>query len=711
MKKYINKEILKNTGLIGGTIFLCELIFRVLLKYPIFDKGTLRIFLGLFILALLISILLSFTKRKWIQNTIKTITVLIATIYAIAQAGFQNYLGVFISLGTSSQLGAVKDYIKDYFDSFDKAFYLMLIPLILYLIYQFYMEPKMTKKKLEQQRLLEEQLPKNKKKKSKKKLEEERIALEKEEILAKTLVIKQRFVAFGVIVVGIGLYIGSIYVPFMQNKLQVVSNAELIKTVSVPNIAVTQFGTSYYGMIDIKNFIFPVEIEEKFEEEEIIIQEETDFSRIIDDTAWDLLLNDPNNNAQQNTLNDYFKNRYITEKNDYTGIFKDKNLVVVMLESVNNIILDSRYFPNMAKIYSEGMSFENAYSPRNSCSTGNNEMSAMISQFSIYQTCTANIYKENVYKNSIFGLFNDAGYNTTSYHNYTEQYYYRNEIHTNMGSTRYYGVQDLGIPYESAYQEWPSDVELVEKSYNIFGKNDKYMAFLTSVSPHQPYYRTSILGSKNIDLFADTDYSIELKRYMSKLKELDLALGHLMDRLKADGELDNTVIVLFADHYPYGLDNKDLNSYFEYNVEELNVIDKTPFVIYNSGLEGGDFPQYTSYINILPTLANMFELDYDPRLYVGTDLFSESYENRVIFADGSWEDEHAFYNAATSKIVYKGELQYSVEDIKKINTNITNRIKMSNLAIKTDYFNYLFNGLEKYEYMIDKTNPEEGNNQ
>ena len=72
------------------------------------------------------------------------------------------------------------------------------------------------------------------------------------------------------------------------------------------------------------------------------------------------------------------------------------------------------YYPNFYKMYTEGWSFQNSYSPRNSCSTGNNEMSGMISLFSIYRTCTANDYKNNIYNESIFGLFNQAGYNTSS---------------------------------------------------------------------------------------------------------------------------------------------------------------------------------------------------------------------------------------------------------------------------------------------------------
>ena len=95
-------------------------------------------------------------------------------------------------------------------------------------------------------------------------------------------------------------------------------------------------------------------------------------------------------------------------------------------------------------------------------------------------------------------------------------------------------------------------------------------------------------------------------------------------------------------------------------------------------------------MNIIPTVANLFDLEYDPRLYAGFDILSDTYENRVVFADGSQKDPDAYYNASNGKITYHQEnVTYTTEEIKAINDSIYYRISMSNLAIKKDYFNYL----------------------
>ena len=485
----------------------------------------------------------------------------------------------------------------------------------------------------------------------------------------------------------------------MQNELQLESTYSLFKNPNNPNISVNQFGISFFGILDVKTTLIKPNTEEIIDfAKDHNKTENTDYSRTIDDTNWLDLDNETTNNNYK-TLNSYFMNRTITDKNEYTGVFEGKNLIVIMLESVNEIFINPEYYPTFYKLYTNGWSFENSYSPRNSCSTGNNEMSGMISLFSIYRTCTANNYKNNQYDESIFNLFNRAGYQTSSYHNYTEKYYYRSTIHQNMGSGKYYGVEDLEIPYNEEYKEWPSDILLMEEAMKRIDTTNPFMAWITTVTSHQPYYLASEMGEKHLNLFDNTNYPTTLKRYMSKLKELDLALERLLELLEEQNVLDDTVLVFFGDHYPYGLNTNDINMALPYDVNEKNNVDKTPFVIYNSKIEKRKFSQYTSYMNILPTLANLFNLEYDPRVYIGEDILSpnyiNSYKNRVILADGSWEDKNATYDATTGKITYYTDKNYSNEEIISYNQEINNMIKMSNLAIKTNYFKYLKEGLNK----------------
>ncbi len=666
MKKILTNNILKNYLILTISLFGIEMIFKAVENTSVLDWSSLRIFMGISIISLFLSILLSFCK-KWIANIFTFLIVIIATIYAIAQAGFENYLGVYISINTSSQLGAVKEYVRDYIASFNGIFYIITIPLVLLIVYK----------------ILEKFILKDKKL---------NIYTKKEDNIA-------RIVALVFLVLFSGFYYASLSLKFMQNEIQLVKTKTLFKNPSNPNIAVNQFGVEMFGILDIKTALFPVNEtsnEVKFVSKNNGNTEITDYTRTIDDTSWQNL-NNNEANIDYKTLNNYFMSRNITDKNEYTGMFEGKNLIVIMMESVNNILLDENIYPNFAKLYKNGWYWENAYSPRNSCSTGNNEMTGMISLYSIYRTCTANVYMNNKYEESIFGLFNNKGYTTTSYHDYTEKYYYRSTIHKNMGSSKYYGVSDLGISYNNEYKEWPSDVSLMDKSSEIFTQNSPFMAWITTVSPHQPYYSDSELSKIYYDSFANTGYPSNVKRYMSKLKVLDDSLGELLKILEEKGILDDTVIVLYADHYPYGLTNSDISKVLGDGINKYNEVDRTPFVIYNSKMTPKTYSEYTSYVNVLPTVANLFNLDYDPRLYMGTDLLSSSYQNRVVFADGSWQTPVGFYYASTGRMSYFNDARYTNDEIVNINTDVDNMIKYSNLAIKTNYFEHLFNEKKKYE--------------
>ena len=688
MRAFYN-NVFKNYFLLTITMFASEIIFRYVLKIPILDWSLLRIFVGINIIALICSALFSFFGRI-VANILSFILALASTVYGIAQVGFYNYLGVYMSFGTTSQAGAVKDYISDYLGSFTWKYWLIGIPVLLMLIFYIFFDHRI--KVLERNDEIDFSDKFNSEDRKK-----QNDAIRKKK--RKSAKINSKINAVIIAAAFCGVYYYLLGAPFMQNKIQLKTTKELFKNPDIPNIAVSVFGYNGYVLLDLKGLVVPPVIAEEGEEfADSYVKEEqvpSDYTRYIDDRLWEeVIANESNKNYKK--LSNYYISQEITDKNDFTGIFQDKNLIVIMMESTNNIVLDERYFPNMHKIYTEGWSWKNSYSPRNSCSTGNNEMGGMTSLYTINNSCTANIYKNNKYPEALLSLFVQAGYQTSSYHNYTDQYYSRKVYHPNMGSQHFYGVQELGIQYSNVYQEWPSDVELIDKVLEITEKQDKYAVWITSVSAHQPYTITSTLAEKNIDLFKDTKYNTALKRYMSKLYEFDLALGELLQGLEQQGKLENTVIVLYADHYPYGLNNSILNSYFDYDVTKNLEMDRTPFVIYNSTVTPQVYDGYTSYINITPTVANLFNLDYDPRLYSGKDLLSKSYDGRVYFADGSWKDKKAFYNASTGKITYvDANDTYTAEEIQSINKVIKNRISMSNLAIKTDYFNHLYNAKEE----------------
>ncbi len=659
-KSFWQDKFIFNFLLITIAIFSSELLFKAISNYDLLDYSTLRIFISSILLSLIITFISSITKRRWLRNTINILFTFIYTFYLWLQLGFLNYLGVYMSFNTSSQFGAVKDYIFDYLSSFKLSYYLMYLPFIFVIVFYILIRKK---------------------------------NYQKIKFNLKTL-----FIIPIILLLGFTYY-ETLTLKFMQNELQIKSNIKLFKNPDVPTIAVNQFGGAVFGILDLKTFLFPVN-EDTHTFNASALEEPSNVSREVSPLLSELA--STSDDKKYDTLNKYFASQSVTDYNSYTGMLEGKNVVVILMESVNEAFINEEYFPNFTKLYNEGWSWTNNYSPRNSCATGNNEFSAMTGLYSIYNTCTTNVYKNNSYFEAIFNLFNEKGYVTNSMHDFVEWYYARGVSHPNMGSGKYYNARDLDIETASYYGEWPSDVEFFDKAFDIIlndGTDAPWMTWLTTVTSHQPYSSSSTYGDLYMNDFKALGYSTAVSRYLSKLKVLDEAIGLMLDKLEAAGELDNTVIVMLADHYPYGLSKSYVSEIVTHELSDYE-IERTPFVIYNSEMTPQKFSDYTSYINLVPTLANLMNLDYDPRLYVGSDLLSEDYESLVVFADGSWKNEIAYYNASTSKIKYYTNVTYTIEEIQAINEEINLKISMSSQAIKKNYFAYLEEKIKEYEESI-----------
>ena len=669
IKKLWASRVFHNYFLLLVSFLLLEILFHLIDGISIFSVASLRVFLGLNLVALFFGYLFSFLPRL-LTKILNLILVFIVTIYGIAELGFHNFLGVYASISTNTQLGAVSSYIKDFLSSFEWTFYLMVIPFFLLLIYYIFLDKKVCLK-----------MPKKK--------------------LTHLVVLMKMVPVFLLVLLGL-LYCVTLKVPFMQDKYQAISTYELFKKPTNASLVVRNFGFTFYGILDIKEYFFPGESFSSIELDPDDLEpdhgddpeiEKVKYHSNINNTIWFDLINNEKD-EELNALNKYFISNTATTTNEYTGVFEGKNLIVIMVESGNEIMLNEEYYPNIHRLVENGLHFTNNYSPRNICSTGNNEMSAIISLYSINNNCTANVYQNNTYFESIFNLFNNKGYITNSFHDYYDWYYDRSVIHKNMGSGTFYDAVDLDLDFSynyPAYDTWPSDGELMEQYLKIIDQNgvdQPFMSFITTVTSHMPYNMSSKYGDMYMDLFPE-DYSTELKRYMSKLKVVDQAIGILLDGLEERGILDDTVIVLFGDHYPYSIDTEKINVALENDLSVDNNADRIPLIIYNSEFESQEIDTYTSYIDILPTVANLFNLDYDSRLYMGTDALSKEHESLVIFIDGSWKNENAFYNASTNEIHYYTNNTYTDEEILAINTEVRLKLEMSGLAIRKNYFRYL----------------------
>ena len=685
IKKFFKNRVVLSTMILSAFTYITEMIVRIFTGAPFNDFAVVRILLSSIIISLFVSFIGHFLPKLG-QRILNIIYILFVGIYNFAEFGLSSYIGFFMGIGNADQGTKVGEFIRDFFSSYKVIHYTILIPLIIFLIYYIFIDRFVTK---------------NIKRNS------EFTLIQKIYIEVVTVVI---------IIILSSAYYATIRLDNFKNKLQTESNYGLWLYPENSNLTVNNFGVLMFGFCDIKASILHIDadyvmnlnlnksvIENKENNNEVV---PVDLERKIDDTSWKELISKTNDGTFK-SLNNYFINRSITPKNDMTGKFKDKNLIIIMMESVNEIaIYNEEYFPTLYKMYHEGISFKNNYSPRNNCSAGNNEFTVLSSLFTINNTCTANTYASNKYPEAVFNIFNNAGYKTSAYHDYTQKFYRRSKILPNLGANKYYGVEDLKIPYSTNYTE-ADDKDMFIAAQKYYMNEDKFMAYFATVTPHQSYIDSQICSERYYKKYRDLGYSSNLSRYLSKMQVMDEAFQELLKQLEETDKLKDTVIAVFGDHFPYGLTDSQINEFLEKNNAGYTInrnsttnknVDKTPMFIYNSEMEPLVVEDYTTIIDLLPTLLNMFDLEYDPRLYLGTDIFSNTHSSRAVFADGSWTNERGYYHAPNSSMKYlEGAEKYTDKELMYINQEISNRQKMSASAIKSNYFNYLGDSLKKYQ--------------
>lgn len=278
--------------------------------------------------------------------------------------------------------------------------------------------------------------------------------------------------------------------------------------------------------------------------------------------------------------------------------------------------------------------------------------------------------------------FNKLGYNTVNaYHNHTYSYYNRDESHPNLGFNVYKGCGN-GLELLMNCKRWPeSDVEMIDATINDYINSDKFMTYYMTVSGHLNYTFTgNSMSYKNKELVKDLPYSEHVKAYIAANIELDRALEKLMNYLSEAGKLENTVIVLSPDHYPYGLKSYELNEVSKTDRSDKFEMFHTSLIIYNSAMEKNVVvDKYVSSIDVLPTVYNLFGVNYDSRLLMGTDALSKS-EGLVMLSDRSWINENGKYNSMTGKFTsFNNSLP---EDyVSKINSKVYGKFTTSSLLL------------------------------
>ena len=473
------------------------------------------------------------------------------------------------------------------------------------------------------------------------------------------------------------------------NTNMMYSNKNLYYNIHIPKVTANRMGLLTTMRLDLQRFIFGFEEKLSVETSTTPIEEKENSYNVTYIDFDKLIQNEENNTIKE--MHEYFSSQEASKKNKYTGMFKGKNLIVLVGESFSSLAIREDLTPNLYKLYKEGFQFDNFYTPIFPVSTADGE----------YITDTSLIPKEGVWSflkvegnympYSYPNVFEKQGYSSNAYHNHTATYYERDKYIETMGHNSYLAV-GTGLEDRMDTSNWPnSDYEMVKTTIDDYINNEKFMAYYMTVSGHMNYTKIgNMMVYRNWDQVKDLPYSHKAKSYLAANIELDKAVGELIRRLEEAGKLEDTVIVISGDHYPYGLTLEEINELSTFERDDKFEKYRMPFLIWSGSMkEPIKVEKIGSSLDVLPTVLNLFGAEFDSRLLIGRDILSDT-EPLVIFSDRSFITDKGRYNAVTGEFIANEGTTVEEGYVDKINTIIYKKYQMSRLILENDYYKHIF---------------------
>ena len=428
-------------------------------------------------------------------------------------------------------------------------------------------------------------------------------------------------------------------------------------------------------------------------------------------------------------VEEYIQNHYAEPNKDYFGIAKGRNVIYVHLESFQQFLIDYKLqadgkeyevTPFLNSLYHSNstLAFSNVFNQVKAGKTSDAETMIETGLFGLNQgSFMVNYGGTNTQQAAPFILSKNGGYTSAVFHGNAGSFWNRNTAYKQWGYNYFFDASYFTKQDDTnSFQYGLNDKIMLKDSIKYLERLQQpfYVKYIT-VSNHYPY-TTSLIGDEiGFPLAKTKDETIN--GYFATANYLDSSVKSLFDYLKKSGLYDNSIIVLYGDHFGISqtrnpnlapLVGKTSETWSNY---DNAMMQRVPYMVVIPGMDKGKIiDTYGGQVDMLPTLEHLLGIDSKNYLQVGQDMLSTQHQQIVAFRSSNnfVTPKYTSFNGRTYYTQTGEEITNPDETIKKELDDIRNaantQLKISD-AIQTGDLIRFYKGndlgkvdIKKYSY-------------
>jgi lipoteichoic acid synthase len=342
-------------------------------------------------------------------------------------------------------------------------------------------------------------------------------------------------------------------------------------------------------------------------------------------------------------IDNYVRASYIEPDKEMFGVAKDKNLIMVSLESLQNFVINSEMngqeiTPFLNEFIGESYYFDNFYHQTQQGKTSDSEFLLDNSLYPLNRGAVFFTHSGNEFE-SMTEKLGENGYYTTAMHANNKSFWNRDIMYDSLGYERFYSLPDYEVTEENSVNWGMKDIPFFEQSVEHMKEMPQpFSTKMITLTNHYPF--TLDEEDKLIDPYTSNDGTVN--RYFQTVRYMDEAIKNFITDLKESGLYENSVIVMYGDHYGISENhNKAMSQYLGKEVTPVvsTQLQEVPLIIHVPGQEGKTISKVSGQIDLKPTIMHLLGIDTKEDIQFGSDIFSSQHENLAILRDGRFITE------------------------------------------------------------------------